>query len=227
MRVRIFKQARRVEPSAQRKEVIMCKENLLCKKFLLSADWDRAVAALSEEDEAKWSSADYVNLAHALCFQATKAHSEGNYDDAVAAASKAQIKDCNNNDALRIRAYAYYLNGNYDDAITDCKKVIKEAGDIETKKKTIEDAWKDTYSKPDDKDTLKTAVEAQEAYCKALHCTTFAHELLGIIYSDMDRRPEASENYKLALLARQTDIVPASPLLMDAYRNARAAVKGF
>jgi hypothetical protein len=63
-----------------------------------------------------------------------------------------------------------------------------------------------------------------------------------MIYAGIGNNHEASGHYKLALLALQTsghtdnqtdgqpdkqpDIVSASPLLMDAYRNACAAVKG-
>jgi predicted phage gp36 major capsid-like protein len=81
---------------------------------------------------------------------------------------------------------------------------------------------------------IQDAVSAQEKYCAELRRTAFAHELLGMIYAGMGNNHEASGHYKLALLARQTSGQPdkqpgiesASPLLMDAYRNACAAVKG-
>jgi hypothetical protein len=56
-----------------------------------------------------------------------------------------------------------------------------------------------------------------------------------MIYTTIDMHLEASRNYKLAMLAcqapsrqtgNQTDISMPGPLLMDAYRNARRAVKG-
>jgi tetratricopeptide (TPR) repeat protein len=246
----------------------MSYENPLCKKFMLSADWDRAVSALPEKDKANWSAEDYANRAYARCFQMTKGRKDGNYDNAIEDASQALLKDCSNNRALCIRAYAYYLNNNYEAAITDCEKVIKRtAGAIEVAQTQMRNDWQAACDKiraaddakekaeaaekaavadPTDatkkadadaariaadaaqaaaETAVQTAVTAQEAYCAALHPAAFAHELLGKIYADMGRHLEASKHYKLALLSRQTDIESASPLLMNAYRSACAAVK--
>jgi tetratricopeptide (TPR) repeat protein len=233
----------------------MGKENPLCKKFLLSADWDRAVAALPEKDDNlpknnELSSADYANRAYARCFQATKDHRDGKYDDTVADASKALV-GCRCPRNLCIRAYAYYLNNNYEAAIDDCEKVIEQTdccvkGAREKMKGLLEDAYEkmvkaneaieaaekaNMEGKPrlEDEEATKTAIceakKAQEAYGNALRPAAFARELLGLIYANMGNHHEASKHYKLALLARQTDIVSASPLLMDAYRNAHSAVK--
>jgi tetratricopeptide (TPR) repeat protein len=267
-----------------REEEIMMDKNF--NDFLQNADWDGAIAALPDGDKDSQGNAltskDYTDCAYVRCFQAAKAHNDGGYDDVIADASKALVKDRNDNRALCIRAYGYYLNNNYDDAITDCEKVIERAdadADIKTKKQAIKDAWKDACAKmavaedakkkaektKDSTDVAEatkaeqeadTAVKAAETkqteYYAALCHVVFAHELLGIIYSDMGKHPEASKHYKLALLARQTPLVPASPssasqtppnpaspssasqtnivsaspLLMDAYRNARRAVKG-
>jgi hypothetical protein len=263
----------------------MCKENSFCKKFVLSADWDRAVAALPKKDE-NLTSADLANRAYARCFQLTENHKDGSYDDAVADASKALVKDCRDRN-LCIRAYVYYLNNNYEAAIADCERVIELADCVvDAAKQEMKRLWEEAdkaeeeackkireadkaeeeadkaekvaevaeKANSSDKDDLKTtanaartaadtarttanaartaantatqdAADAQEAYCAALRPTAFAHELLGLIYTSMGLRLEASKHYKLALLARQTDIVPASPLLMDAYRNACASVK--
>jgi tetratricopeptide (TPR) repeat protein len=199
----------------------MSNENQLCKKFVLSADWDGAIAVLSAavppEKDNELSGADYANLAYARCFQATKDHRDGNYDDAVADASKALAKDCQDSRNLCIRAYAYYLNNNYEAAIADCERVIERAScDIETKEKEACKAKK----------AADEAVKAQEAYCDALRLIAFARELLGIIHASLGNNLEASKHYKQALLARQTDIAFASPLLMDAYRAACAAQSG-
>jgi hypothetical protein len=283
----------------------MCKENPLCKKFLLSADWDRAVAALPEKDKAGWSAGDYANRAYARCFQATNAHKNSNYDDAVEDASQALLKDCRCNRSLGIRAYAYYLNNNYEAAITDCERVIERtACDVNDAKEKMRRLWEDACKKikaadeakekaeaakkdaqaagtavqaaaqaaadaartaaeaaQADADTaVQAAADAQEAYCAVLRPAAFANELLGMMYSSMGNNLEASKCYKLALLAHQTVNPPsspaaqqpaapadeqiaapadeqpavpatehidilASPLLMDAYRNARAAIK--
>jgi hypothetical protein len=242
----------------------MGKESQLCKKFMLSGDWDRAVAALDVKDY-NLSAEDYANRAYARCFQSTKDHRDGKYDDAVADASQALVKDCQPDRTLCIRAYAYYLNNNYEAAITDCKRIIERkdctvnmakqdmrklwedackkiraADEAEKKAKDAERAAANTARTEADK-AAQDAVGAQKTYCDTLRNTTFAHELLGMMYANMGRHHEASEEYKLALLARQseqpdnqtdgqpdnqTGIVSASPLLMDAYRNACAAVKG-
>jgi tetratricopeptide (TPR) repeat protein len=207
------------------------------KTFLSKGDWDGAIAALAEKDKANWSTGDYANRAYARCFQATNAHKDGNYDDAIEAASQALLKDCSNNRALCIRAYAYYLNNNYEAAITDCEKVIEQIlCDGDTKKAEMKRLGKIACDKIRAADEAKEEVEAaekavedavtaQEAYCAALRPAAFAHELLGMMYSSLGNNLEASKQYKLALLSRQTDIESASPLLMDAYRNARTAVK--
>ncbi|MDR1127297.1 MAG: hypothetical protein LBL06_04125 [Treponema sp.] len=243
----------------------MDKENQLCKKFLLSADWDGAIAALPEKDD-KLSSEDFANRAYARCFQQTKDHKDGNYSDAIADASKALVKDCLSTRNLCIRAYAYYLNNNYEAAITDCEKIIERTtytADAGKKEETTEERMKaaeeavkaaeevakaaEEVAKAakevfivDDADTTraeakkaraeadtatKAAAGAQEKYCDILRCTAFANELLGMIYTYMDNKLEASKHHKRALLARQTDIELASPTLMDAYRDAYAAIK--
>jgi hypothetical protein len=212
----------------------MSKENL-CRVFILDADWDRAVAALPAKDEC-FSSEDFANRAYARCFQANKDHNDGKYDDVITDASKALIKDDQNNCALCIRAYGYYLNNNYEAAIKDCETIVtnpdieKKRTDTCDKARDAEDAAKANAS---NQDTQKQAADtardeaktAQETYCKAFRSAAFAYELLGLIYTSMGLHLEASRNYKLALLARQTDIKSASPLLMDAYRNARTRVK--
>ena len=237
----------------------MSNENQLCKESILSADWDRAIAALPAKDEdlskEDFTSEDFSNRAYARCFQANKDHQDGKYDDVIADASKALAKGGQNNRALCIRAYGYYLNNNYEAAIKDCERIVAGC-DVEAEKKDACDKRKaavDEKQKSDeekaeavektnasDKDTLKqpaddaavkaqTAIEAAEAaqkvYCEALHPAAFAHELLGLIYTSMGLPLEASRNYEKALLYRQTNIESASPLLMDAYRNARALIK--
>jgi tetratricopeptide (TPR) repeat protein len=68
--------------------------------------------------------------------------------------------------------------------------------------------------------------EAEKNSCATRHLIVFTRELLGLIYASMGLHLEASKKYKKALPSRQTkEIVLASPLLMDAYRNARAHVK--
>jgi tetratricopeptide (TPR) repeat protein len=271
---------------------------------MLNGDWDRAIAALTKEDK-DLSAEDYANRAYSRCFQPSKDHRDGNYDDAVADASKALAKGCQSNHNLCIRAYAYYLNNNYEAAITDCKRIIerndcteeekkkdacdkikaalkaeiaavadptdaaksdadaaraeadKAIQDAETAKEKMRRLWEEACKKITAADkaektaknaekaaaedpAIQAAVAAQEAYCDALRSVAFAHELLGLMYANMGRHHEASEEYKLTLLARQsgqpgnqtdgqsdkqTGIVSASPLLMDAYRNACTAVK--
>jgi tetratricopeptide (TPR) repeat protein len=111
-------------------------ESKLCKDFVLNGDWDRAVAVLSTKDKGGKCTAEYyANRAYARCFQLTKNHRDGNYDDAVEDASNALVNDCQNNHQnnrhLCIRAYSYYLNNNYDDAIADCEEIIKTAAAAE------------------------------------------------------------------------------------------------
>jgi tetratricopeptide (TPR) repeat protein len=255
----------------------MGNESELCKKFVLSGDWDRAVTALPPKDK-DLSVEDYANRAYARCFQQSKDHRDSNYDDAVADASHALVKDCQPDRALCIRAYAYYLNSNYEATIIDCERIIERSDcTVDAAKQAMRTCWEEACDKitvadeaektaeadekaaaadPADtvkkdtanasrnaaKDAVKRAVAAQNAYCDTLRRTAFAHELLGMMYANMGRHHEASGHYKLALLARQTsgqpdnqtdgqpdkqpDIESASPLLMDAYRNACAAVKG-
>jgi hypothetical protein len=211
----------------------MGKEPLLCKTFLLRADWDEALAAFPEKDDGL-SSEDFANRAYVRCFQATKDHKDGKYDDVIADASKALAKDCLNNHALCIRAYGYYLNNNYEAAIADCERIIEGiSGDIEKEKqnmkKLLADACKKMAAVVKAKEAAEKAVETaekkQKNHCKKLHDFVFAYELLGLIYKNIDWSRDSSWNYKQALLYRQTDIVAASPLLMDAYRNACAGVK--
>jgi tetratricopeptide (TPR) repeat protein len=213
----------------------MSNENQLCKKLVLSADWDGAIAVLSAavppEKDNELSGADYANRAYARCFQLSKDHRDGGYDDVVTDASKALVEDCGDNRNLCIRAYAYYLNSNYEAAINDCERVIERAtDDVKTKKKEACDKTKEACDAEKAADEAKTAADeaktAQEAYCAALRPTAFARELLGIIYASLGDNLEASKHYKQALLARQTDIAFASPLLMDAYRAACAALSG-
>jgi len=181
----------------------MCMKNLFGRKFLPSGDWDRVIAALPDKDDkTKLSADDYVNRAFARCFQQSKDHKDGNYSDVVEDATKALIEDCKNPSALCAQAYGFYLNGNYEQAIPVCEKIIcRQECDIKQKEQEAKDAWKD-------KDAL------------------FAHELLGKIYADMGNHLKASRCYKKALLCRQREPVSASPLLMDAYRDACKRVKG-
>jgi tetratricopeptide (TPR) repeat protein len=233
------------------KEKCMGNESELCKKFMLDGDWDRAVAALPPKDKDS-STEDYANRAYARCFQPSKDHRDGNYDDAVADASHALAKDCQPDRTLRIRAYAYYLNSNYEAAIIDCDRIIERTDDaVKNAKQEMRTRWEeacekirvaDEAEKAAAEDTAKrdaanasratadtaaqAAVNAQKAYCDALRPVAFAHELLGMMYANMGRNHEASGHYKLTLLARQPDLESASPLLMNAYRNECAAVKG-
>jgi tetratricopeptide (TPR) repeat protein len=237
-------------------------ESELCKKFMLSGDWDRAVAALDVKDYVLLGE-DYANRAYARCFQQSKDHRDSNYDDAVADASHALVKDCQHDRALCVRAYAYYLNSNYEAAIIDCERIIERSDcSVDAAKQAMRTCWEEACEKitvakdaekaatADPTDTTKetaaknaraeadkavqATVDAQNAYCGTLRRTAFAHELLGMMYTNMGRHHEASGHYKLALLVlqtsgqpdNQTGIESASPLLMDAYRNACAAVKG-
>ncbi|MDR0375596.1 MAG: hypothetical protein LBH85_07730 [Treponema sp.] len=206
------------------------KEGLLCKKYLLDLDWDKAVA-VSPVDESQLTSEDYTNFAYARCFQESKDHRDGSYDDVIEAASKALIKDDQNNRALCIRAYGYYLNNNYEAAIADCESVIK-SGDIEEREKEKRELWKAVCEKiteavkAEAAEATKEAEEAIEKYCNSLHDSAFAHELLGLIYTKIEWNYDASKRYKQALLYRQAAIVSSSPLLMDAYREARQRVNG-
>jgi hypothetical protein len=118
------------------KENNMCKENQLCKKFMLGGDWGRAVAALPQKDK-DLSAEDFANRAYVRCFQPSKGHRDGNYDDAVADASHALAKDCQPDRTLCIRAYAYYLNNNYEAAIIDGDRIIERAADGEEAKKRM------------------------------------------------------------------------------------------
>ncbi|MDR1230887.1 MAG: hypothetical protein LBK61_05750 [Spirochaetaceae bacterium] len=117
------------------------------------------------------------------------------------------------------------------------EEACKKTGAADEAEKSAKDAEKAAAEDP-----VKRATDAQQTYCDTLRRTAFAHELLGMIYAGMGNNHEASGHYKLALLARQTSgqtgkqtdgqpdkqpgIESASPLLMDAYRNACAAVKG-
>ncbi|MDR1221163.1 MAG: hypothetical protein LBK73_16385 [Treponema sp.] len=205
----------------------MSKDGLLCKKFLLNADWDGARAA-SPENEKDLSSEDYANFAYARCFQVTKDHKDGNYNDVIEAASKALIKGKNgqNTRALCIRAYGHYLNNNYPAAIADCESVIAQTSSIiETKKQQVIAAWQTAYEKMAENEEAEEAEKEQREHNELLHDTVFAYELIGAIYAGMDSPLEASKNYKQALLYRQFDIVSASPLLMDAYREVCKRVK--
>jgi len=245
----------------------MCMKNLFGRKFLLSGDWDRVIAALPDKDgNTKLSADDYVNRAFARCFQVTKDHRDGNYSDVVSDATKALIENCKNTEALCAQAYGFYLNGNYEQAISVCEKIIcrKECDIKEKEKKDAKVAWDaackkqeeakkaqetaDTVQKYPDAaqksaDAAKAAQEAseiatadamkavndannaQEKLLQAYKNAVFAHELLGKIYADMSNYLEASRHYKKALLYRQLDPLSASPLLMDAYREACKRVK--
>jgi tetratricopeptide (TPR) repeat protein len=139
----------------------MSYESPLCKKFVLSADWDRAVAALPRKDALTCE--DYANRAYARCFQMTNAHKDGNYDDAIEDASQALLKDCSNNRALCIRAYACYLNNNYEAAIADCEKVIERTtGDVNNAKQKMKQLWEDACDKIREADEAKEKAEAAE-----------------------------------------------------------------
>jgi tetratricopeptide (TPR) repeat protein len=208
----------------------MINKTSLLKKFLLSAEWDRAFAVVEDDGKTQnnsLTSEDYADFAYARCFQSTRNHNDGNYDDVIADASKALIKDCDDIRTRCIRAYGYYLNCNYDDAIIDCDKIIKAA-------EQAQDAAEQAKKAATAATNTQAAADAQADYCAALQNAVFAYELLGMIYTGMDGHLEASRNYKLAMLARQspctqtcnsTDIAMPGPLLMDAYRNARKAVK--
>jgi tetratricopeptide (TPR) repeat protein len=188
------------------------------KKFLLSGDWDRVIAALSDKDSGDLGAEDYTNRAFARCFQQSKDHKDGNYSDVVEDAAKALIEDCKNPSALCAQAYGFYLNGNYEQAISVCEEIIscKEC-DIKQKEQEAKEAADATQK---NKKTTKKDWEDKDAL--------FAHELLGKIYTDMGNHLEASRRYKKALLYRQREqpVFSASPLLMDAYRDACKRVKG-
>jgi predicted Zn-dependent protease len=91
-------------------------------------------------------------------------------------------------------------------------------------KKDAKAAWDAACTNPS-KETIGKASDAQKALLHAYKDTVFAHELLGKIYAEMGSHLEASRHYKKALLYRQLDPLSASPLLMDAYREACKRVK--
>jgi lipopolysaccharide biosynthesis regulator YciM len=137
----------------------MSKEGLFCKKYLLDLDWDKAVAE-SPEKEDSLSSEDYANFAYARCFQMTKNHKDGSYDDVIEAASKALIKDDQNNRALCIRAYGYYLNDNYERAIVDCESVTERTSRIIESRKQVIAAWQTAYEEmAKAEETKKTTIK--------------------------------------------------------------------
>jgi tetratricopeptide (TPR) repeat protein len=91
---------------------------------------------------------------------------------------------------LYYRAYAYYRSKIYDRAIADCETILNP------------------NKKEDEDKTLNK--EVQQPF----------YELLGLIYSALNRWPDAAENYRKAIKIRlgQNEIV--SPSLLDNYHNA-------
>jgi hypothetical protein len=133
---------------------------------------------------------NYANRAYVRCFQVTKDHNDGNYNDVIADASKALIQDCENIRTRCIRAYGYYLNNNYDDAINDCDKIIERAAcDIEAKKKKMKEAWETACkamtaaaqaqaaaaaAEQAAETAVNAAEQAQADYCASLQNAAFA-----------------------------------------------------
>ena len=199
-----------------------------CEK-LRNCDWDSAAILDGNPDDVLWQQT------LALCFKDSKDHREGKFDDAVEtattavvaaiaaateAATKADVAVAIATDleakggaqsegtkdvtlfaihavaARCVRAYAYYLNGNYEQAIAECKRI-----DCERKEKKTEKA-----------DTVLSQAER------------FALELLALVYGKLDNPLKANEFcrslFGKSFTSPESEFFPASPLLMDAYRES-------
>jgi tetratricopeptide (TPR) repeat protein len=125
---------------------------------------------------------------------------------------------------------------------TACEKIAEAAEATQKAAEAAEATQKAAKAAEATQKAAKAAENAQKAmetYATLLYDSAFAYELLGLIYANIDWPFDSSLHYKQALLYRQIDMqinkqeeenkladtVPASPLLMEAYRKACLRVK--
>ena len=83
--------------------------------------WDELIPVATELIRLE---EEHVYQARAYFYRGNAYFMKGDYDDAIAACTKAIDLNSEDSEAYRMRGHAYFMKGDYDDAIADCTKAI-------------------------------------------------------------------------------------------------------